>query len=337
MDGYISFAQATGGQADALEALIPRLSGQLARLRADGALDGPGPVLLGIGASLAAAAPAVWHLRTRGITSWRLGAGDTPLPLATGDHPVVAVSQSGRSTETIAALETVGPRLRYAVVNTTPSPLASLAAQRLDLGNVDDSYASTIGYTATVTALSMLAEAWAGGTVDPGWHGLADAFRRAERSLEPALDRAAEAFAGASSADFVGAGPSTGTAESGALLFREAARVPSSAMGTRQYLHGSMESAGDGVHVLFGADREALVGRMLADAGHRVVLVTEDDVDPADRLDVVRLPRTTDGSRAVFEALVLQGLVRRAAELRGVDIEEFVFHHEDTKVGDPGA
>jgi fructoselysine-6-P-deglycase FrlB-like protein len=332
VDGYISFAEAMAGQADALEALVPRLDAQLRALSAAGALTGPGPVHLGIGASLAAAAPAVWHLRSRGITTWRLGAGDTPLPLPTGEHPVIGISQSGRSAETIAALQTVEPSLRYGVVNTTPSPLADLAQHRLELGNVPDSYASTIGYTATVSALSMLAEAWDDGAVDPAWQGLGEAFRHAESTLADSLDRAAESFAGVSSADFVGAGPSTGSAEAGALLFREAARIPSSAMGTRQYLHGSMESAGDGVHVLFGGDREALVGRTLAGAGHRVVLVTEHELDPTERLAVVRLPRTSDTARAVFEALVLQGLVRRAAELHAVDIEEFVFHNDDTKV-----
>lgn len=332
MDGYISFAEATAAQADALEALVPRLEAQLRALRSAGALSGPGPVHLGIGASLAAAAPAVWHLRSRGITTWRLGAGDTPLPLPTGEHPVIGISQSGRSAETIAALQTVERSLRYGVVNTTPSPLADLAEHRLDLGNLTDSYASTVGYTATVSALSMLAEGWDAGAIDPAWHDLGSAFRHAESSLADSLDRAAESFAGVSSADFVGAGPSTGSAEAGALLFREAARLPSTAMGTRQYLHGSMESAGDGVHVLFGGDREALVARMLAEAGHRTVLVTEDELESAERLAVVRLPRSSDAARAVFEALVLQGLVQRAAELRGVDIEEFVFHNEDTKV-----
>lgn len=332
MDGYISFAEATAGQADALEALVPRLEAQLGGLRAAGALAGPGPVHLGIGASLAAAAPAVWHLRSRGITTWRLGAGDTPLPLPTGEHPVIGISQSGRSAETIAALQTVERSLRYGVVNTTPSPLADLAEHRLDLGNLTDSYASTVGYTATVSALSMLAEGWDAGAIDPAWRDLGTAFRHAESALADSLDHAAESFAGASSADFVGAGPSTGSAEAGALLFREAARIPSTAMGTRQYLHGSMESAGDGVHVLFGGDREALVARMLAEAGHRTVLVTEDALESAERLAVVRLPRSSDTARAVFEALVLQGLVQRTAALRGVDIEEFVFHNEDTKV-----
>ncbi|MFS0910856.1 SIS domain-containing protein [Microbacterium sp. 179-I 3D2 NHS] len=332
MDGYISYAEATAGQADALASAIPRIETQVGALTAGDALDGVGPLFLGIGASLAATAPAVWHLRERGITAWRLDAGDTPLPLTTGRHPVVGVSQSGRSSETIAALETIPASSRYGVVNTVPSPLAELATHLVGLGSIPDSYASTIGYTATVVAVSMLAEAWAGGVVDPAWHDFAAMFRETETVLAPSVGRAAALIASAPSLDFVGAGPSTGSAEAGALLFREVARIPASAMGTRQYLHGSMESAGEGAHVLFGSDREHRVAQTLSSAGHRVVLITTDEVAADAHLEVVRLPETSSNARAVLEALVLQGLVARVADLRGVDIEEFVFHNDDTKV-----
>jgi len=332
VDGYIAFTEATATQAEELTRLVPRLETQLAALGAAGAFSAPGPVLLGIGASLSAAAPAVWRLRAGGVPAWRLGAGDTPLPLVTGDHPVVAISQSGRSSETVAALESVAPELRYAVVNTAPSPLSELASRRLELGNIADSYASTIGYTATVTALAMLAEAWADGRADASWASLGERFRQAETSLAPGLDAAAELFAAAPSADFVGGGASLGSAEAGALLFREAARIPASAMSTRQYLHGSMESAGEGVHVLFGEAREAQLARTLADAGHRVLLVTSDPGLEVRDAAVVALPESSEAQRPVFEALALQGLVRRVAELRGVDIEEFVFHNDDTKL-----
>ena len=335
MHGYISYTEATAAQAEGLASAIPHIEHQVLSLGDQGALSGTGPLFLGIGASLAATAPAVWHLRERGISAWRLDAGDTPLPLATGDHPVIGVSQSGRSSETIAALDTIPADHRYAVVNTAPSPIADLATYAVGLGSIPDSYASTIGYTATVVAVGMLAEAWNGGRIDPAWGDFADLFRQTEVMLAPQLDRASTVIASAPSLDFVGGGASTGSAEAGALLFREVARVPASAMGTRQYLHGAMESAGDGAHVLFGSAREHRVARTLSEAGHRTVLVTTDDVDGGANLEVVRLPRSSSRARAVLEALFLQGLVERVAETRGVDIEEFVFHNDDTKVDAP--
>ncbi|WP_329129072.1 hypothetical protein OG552_02200 [Streptomyces sp. NBC_01476] len=331
-NGYLAYAAARSTQAEELEAAIGRLTPAVRALAADGRLAGPGPVFVGIGASLAAACAPVWELRSRGIHSWRLGAGDHPLPFPASVHPVFGVSQSGRSAETLAVLESVEPALRHAVVNMVPSPIADAATGLLDLGSIPDSYASTIGFTATVAALGILADAWDGGTVDEGWAGLGAAFATAEKELGEQVRGLAPLFATATSADFVGAGPAVGSAEGSALLFREVARIPSTGMSTRQYLHGAMESAGGGVHVIFGDSREHAVAGTLASAGHQVILVTGEPVRESPLLHAVRVPRMPAAQRAVIEILVAQILVEAVAEVRGVDVEEFVFHNSDIKV-----
>jgi glucosamine--fructose-6-phosphate aminotransferase (isomerizing) len=214
-----------------------------------------------------------------------------------------------------------------------PSPIADVAAQVIRLGSIPDSYASTIGYTATVAALGMLADAWDGGRIDAGWATLSTVFATVERELSASVRAMAPLFAAATSADFVGEGPAVGTAEASALLFREIARIPSTAMSTRQYLHGAMESAGNGnAHVLFGGARELAIARTLAYSGHPVVLVTTDLVAGGPLVHPVRLPELPAAQRAVLEILVMQMLVGAVAELRGVDVEEFVFHNPDIKV-----
>jgi hypothetical protein len=50
---------------------------------------------------------------------------------------------------------------------------------------------------------------------------------------------------------------------------------------------------------------------------------------------VVRLPRRTAAQYAILEVLVMQMLVGAVAERRALDVEEFVFHHSDTKVSAP--
>lgn len=333
VDGYITYSEARSTQADALEQAIARISADVLAQQDAGALSGPGPIFVGIGASLAAASAPVWTLRERGIHSWRLGAGDHPLPFPSSVHPIIGISQSGKSTETLAVLESIAPELRYAVVNTHPSPVSSISHGTLSLGNIPDSYASTIGYTATVTGLGMIAEAWDGGSLDARWGELPELFRWTEKAVGERAAELAATFDGRSTADFVGAGPSVGSAEAGALLFREVARVHAAGMSTRQYLHGSMESAGDGVHVLFGEERELEVARMLADAGHSAILISTADVPEATNLQTVRLPEVSPSQRAILEALVMQILVGEVANSHGVEIEEFVFHHSDTKVG----
>jgi fructoselysine-6-P-deglycase FrlB-like protein len=337
LDDYITFAAARAGQTAALRAAVPRIAAGVTAAAGEGRLAGTGPIFLAVGASLAAAAAPTWVLRSRGVDALRLGAGDHPLPLPASDHPVIAVSQSGRSAETLAALQTVDPALRYAVTNAHPSPITQAAGAHLSLGNLPDSYASTVGYTATIAGLGMLADAWDGGTVDPGWERLPDHVDRVETEVGGRADRLGAAFAGATSADFVGAGPSVGSAEAGALLFREVVRLPSAAMSTRQYLHGAMESAGGGVHVILGDRREAAVAHTLSAAGHAVVLVTSEPVPPGAGLEVVRLPALPPAQRAVLEAVVLQVLVGQVARAAGIDVEEFVFHHDDTKVTSPPA
>ena len=327
-----SFAAARANQSQRLAEAIETVAAQVTERAGAGALTRPGPVFVAIGASLAAACAPVWVLRSRGIHAWRLGAGDYPLPFPASAHPVVGVSQSGRSAETLAVLESVPRELRYAVVNTNPSPIADIAAMVIDTGNIPDSYASTVGYTTTLAALGMIADAWDGGSPDPGWRDLPGAFGSAERRLTDQVSGLAGIFSQVQSADFVGAGPSVGSAEAAALLFREVARLPATGMGTRQYLHGAMESAGDSAHILFGDSREPEVAATLAAAGHPVILVTAELVEPGRNLAVVQIPRRPPAQRAILEALVMQILVAAAAAERAVEIDEFVFHHSDTKV-----
>jgi glucosamine--fructose-6-phosphate aminotransferase (isomerizing) len=328
----IPFVEARLTQADRLAVAIESVTAQLTALQATGELTGPGPIFVGIGASLAAACAPVWELRGRGVHSWRLGAGDLPLPFPPSRHPIVGISQSGRSFETLTVLTEVPEQRRYAVVNYQPSPIAELVQRTISLDNIPDSYASTIGYTATIAALGLIADSWDGGTIDPGWARLPEIFRACDTEFTDQITPIAALFTSVESIDFVGAGPSVGSAESGALLFREVARVHATAMSTRQYLHGSMESAGGGVHVLLGDTRELEVARTLSEAGHQVVLLTAEPVPPGPRLCTVRMPALPPARRAVIEALFMQVLVGEVANLRGVEIEEFVFNNTDTKV-----
>jgi glucosamine--fructose-6-phosphate aminotransferase (isomerizing) len=328
----IPFVEARLTQAARLAVAIESVTAQLAVMRDAGELTGPGPIFVGIGASLAAACAPVWELRARGVHSWRLGAGDLPLPFPPSRHPIVGVSQSGRSFETLTVLKEVPQDQRYAVVNYQPSPITALVRRTISLDNIPDSYASSIGYTATIAALGLIADGWDHGGIDPGWALLPEIFRTCDTEFTNRIKPIAGLFGAVESIDLVGAGPSVGSAESGALLFREVARIHATAMSTRQYLHGSMESAGDGVHVLLGDTRELEVARTLSDAGHQVLLLTAADVEAGPRLCTVRMPALPPAQRAIIEALFMQVLVGEVANLRGVEIEEFVFNNTDTKV-----
>lgn len=331
--GYIPLATARANQANALKTVISLLLDRVEAARSDSdLLKGPAPIFMGVGASYAATAAAVWTLRARGKASFRVNAGECPLPLPVGDHPVIGISQSGKSTETLAALNAVAREKRFSVVNVSRSPIAEASALAISLGDIPDSYASTIGYTATIAALGILAEAWDGGVIDQGWLALGDVVRDFEAALHQQIPQLIAPMIDALYADCAANASSVGSAEVGALLLREITRLPSSGLSTRQYLHGAMESAGRGIHILFGGEREHALARTLAHAGHDTILVSAAAIIPEKHLQHIRVPELSAAQQPILEAIIMQTLAVETALARGIDPDAFVFHHNDTKV-----
>jgi glucosamine--fructose-6-phosphate aminotransferase (isomerizing) len=330
--GYISLAEARAAQADRLDAAVAAIAGEVFRARKAGALAGPGPIFLGIGASFAAGAAAVWTLRARGVHALRLNAGEYPIPFPVTDHPLIGVSQSGKSAETLAVFNSIDPKLRISVVNAKESPIAAISAANISLGAIPDSYASTTGYTATVMALGMVAEAWNGGTIDPSWSSIAPAVRAVETRLAERINGLLSRLNDAQYVDCAATASSVGSAEVGSLLLREIARIPATGMSTRQYLHGAMESAGRGAHILFGEEREIELAKTLARAGHETILVSPLAVAEEAHLSHIALPAVSPAQRPILEAVVMQTIAVETAIARGLDPDAFVFEHNDTKV-----
>ncbi|KAA0685969.1 SIS domain-containing protein [Neorhizobium sp. P12A] len=330
--GYISLAEARTAQANALDSAIPAIAAEVQAAQRANVLGGPGPIFLGIGASFAASAAAVWELRSRQIHSLRLNAGEYPLPFPRSAHPIIGVSQSGKSSETLAVLKSVDQTYRLSVVNAKGSPIADLSRQNISLGGIADSYASTIGYTATIAALGMIAESWDGGTIEPSWSSVADAVRALESRLAAQKEELVGRLRHAQYVDCAAIASSVGSAEVGSLLLREIARIPATGMSTRQYLHGAMESAGLGTHIIFGDEREVQLATTLARAGHQTILISPLSVTPEDHLSHISLPVLPATQRPLLEAIVMQTIAVETAVARGLDPDAFVFENHDTKV-----
>ncbi|MEY9962611.1 fructoselysine-6-P-deglycase FrlB-like protein [Streptacidiphilus sp. MAP12-16] len=331
----ISFLTGQADQPEALERVVTHLRRQLDGAPADLLRRARRPLFAGIGASYAALAVPVALLRAHGVASQRVLASEITQGTTGFDVDVlIGVSQGGRSSETIAAFKEANAVPRVAVLNVVPSPLGELAEVTVDLGNEPDSYASTIGFTATVVALDLIAGVITGrdAAEDP-WDGIAELGRAVREQAVGVIDLLRVPAARCVAADVVAAGASRASAEEGALLLREVVRMPASACVTRNYLHGEMESAGQTLHVVFGDGREVELARSLSDAGHVTLLVTTRSVEPGGQLNVVRLPETASSARVVLETVVVQELVAALSEERGVPIESFVFANSDTKEG----
>ncbi len=298
--------------------------------------------LVGMGASanaIGAALPGYWAAGLT-ATAW-LGSELGYAGAAANFDAVIAVSQSGKSAEIVAAL--AGPASacpRLVITDGPQSPAARLADATIGLALLEDSNVRTVGYTGTLQALFLLAEALGQALDGPDkaptadWDWLAG---EVDRQL-PAAERLAATRLGAlrdvRSFDVVGSGGQAGTAAQGALLLREVAKRPASAYETYQYLHGPIEAAGPGLGMLIiGGTREARLATSLAGTGAEIVLITAlEDVAPAPGLQVFRVPAVDDAVLATLGILPLQTISGALADAAGLPDGEFRFHQDDTKV-----
>ncbi|WP_104088625.1 SIS domain-containing protein [Arthrobacter sp. GMC3] len=333
----IDFHSARAAQPEALVRMADRVAAQLDRIQTDvaGWAAQGGPVFVGMGASYAAAALPVRILTEAGFPASREIASEL---LAAKEGVAVGISQSGRSPETLAAVGLWESSKRWSLTNIAENSLTASVpqGQAIDLGTEHDSYASTIGYTGTLVGLAMLASVIAGATTAQAraeWNGIDGHLRALEIQAEPIVAKLVDAALTSVGADVIGSGADRAATEAGALLLREVCRIPSSALTTRNYLHGEMESAGNTVHLVVGDDREIKLATTLAAAGHPTLLITECDIESNGALFVLRLPRTgSTAIRTVLATAVLQGVAEAFARARSVEIEEFVFWHDDTKI-----
>jgi fructoselysine-6-P-deglycase FrlB-like protein len=291
------------------------------------------PVLIGMGASYAALGAAEHALRRHGRSALRVVASDFDSVTFDFSDLIVALSQSGKSRETIEAVR-VADQPTLAVVNVAGSPLAQACSSALAFGSVPDSLASTTGYTGSLVTMGMLTDSWIAGRPDPAWLSLGERLGAFESGFGALVSDLAAGLSESSSVDVVGSGGYCGAAEAGALLLREVCTVPTAAFTGRQYLHGPMEAWPGVGHVIIGATDAWLVAEPLAERGHPVTILSAAS-DPAWRhrnVRLVPLPAQSVAEEYAFAAILLQHVAARLATARSADPDEFLFLSPDTKV-----
>lgn len=218
-------------------------------------------VIAGMGASLFAAMPLGHHLNARGLACVVLEAGEL---LHFGgelarDAVVLLVSRSGETVEAVRLL----PELREAgavVIGVTNEPGTTLArdADITLLVNCGRDEAVAIQtYTGTLLATLLLGALVAGEDRTLEAAQAVDAVRGqiARYSQEP--EQWAALLDAARVIYVLGRGPSLASAHEGALLFNEAAKLPSVCMPAGGFRHGPVEVVDSGFRaVLFASQAE---------------------------------------------------------------------------------
>ncbi|HSL77518.1 MAG TPA: SIS domain-containing protein [Candidatus Limnocylindrales bacterium] len=224
----------------------------------DGPLEGigqpPGRVVFtGLGSSRYAATMAAALARSAGIAAWAEYASTSlPTPPAPS-QVVVAISASGGTREVVAAAERDRATGRLiAVTNDERSPLAASANVVLPLfAGREGSGIATRTFRATVAVLAMLIERWSGrGDVLGDPRKTLDALRAVLDGNQAWVSDATDHLDGAPAIDVMGDAADSALVHQGALMLREAPRLPATGHDTADWLHTAVYLAFPGHRAL---------------------------------------------------------------------------------------
>jgi glucosamine--fructose-6-phosphate aminotransferase (isomerizing) len=324
-----------------VERLLDRLPADVARLR-DLALDCTGVTLVARGSSDNAARYGQYLIPIRSglpvtLATPSLSTIYHHTPALTGQL-VVAVSQSGRSTDIIAVLAAARAQGRptVAITNDPQSPLAAEADHVVELATGPErSVAATKTYTTSLVAVAALALALGPPSADHGaWADLQvlPALMRAalEQAEGPARDTA-RTLHPASRAVAVGRGLNLSTAHETALKITELTGTQVVPYSPADLLHGPVGAVGPEVPILLVAPDEAastsvldlvpdLVGR--GAAVHVLAGAATGAGLPAGVATIVPIPAGVPPWLTPVVAVIPGQLVARALAIsRGVDVD----------------
>jgi len=289
--------------------------------------------LVGVGASEHAARGAAQEWRAAGLRVYPISASEMLDGQGVGADLYVAISESGRSSETVAAIARLNPAQCIGITNDPSAPLGKVVSNVVPLASGDDSPVYTVGYTATLQALGLLGEAWT--SRKSNWVALPQLVSEVIASFGAAVDEVAAHLAKAVMLDVVSSGTSITTAGEGALLLRESARLRTASFETYNYLHGPMEPLDTSTGCLIiGDGREIRLAQDVSALGCPTLLITtRDDVPASSVLRVVTLPHVDSRlAQAVLEILPIQMIGWSVARSRGLAVDGFRYRQDDTKL-----
>jgi len=264
-------------------------------------------------------------------------------PIGDSRKLVVAVSQSGETTDTLAAIQAArsfGARV-LAITNTRGSLITREAdAVLLTKAGPEICVASTKAFVAQVAALDLLALALAGvsGTVAEGelreiGRGLRLAPEKVEETLEllgNRVEKAAEVFQEARCSLFLGRGISHPVALEGALKLKEISYLPAEGYPAGEMKHGPIALVDENCPVVAvlgdGLVREKTLSNVeeTVARGANVIAIARDGDKDAERMArvVLPVPEAPEILAPIISSVPLQLLAYHVAKDRGLDVDK---------------
>jgi len=254
---------------------------------------------------------------------------------------VIAISQSGETADTLAALEhasSLGQRTTLAICNVAESALARKAALRfLTRAGPEIGVASTKAFTSQLTALLLLALKLAliRGRILPHQQAqILDQVRELPAAVtnalrtEPAMAAWAAKFAQCEHALFLGRGVHYPIAMEGALKLKEISYIHAEAYAAGELKHGPLALVDAAMPVIAIAPKDALLDKLKSNLqevrarGGELYVLAAQDFEESDGIHVVRMHDAPGILSPIVSTVPLQLLAYHAALLRGNDVDK---------------
>jgi glucosamine--fructose-6-phosphate aminotransferase (isomerizing) len=263
-------------------------------------------------------------------------------PVIDQDTVVVAISQSGETADTLAAMREA--KRRGATTMGIVNVVGSTIARETDGGVYTHSgpeigVASTKAFTGQLTVLAlmslMLGRKRGGVSILQGREIVA-ALRRLPEQMEKVLSQEdrireiAEAHSGASNCLYLGRGFNFPVALEGALKLKEISYIHAEGYPAAEMKHGPIALIDEEMPVVVIAPDDSVYSKVLSNVeevktrgGRLVAITSEGNEELAEKVDhLITVPKTIEMLQPILTSLPLQLLAYHIAVIRGCDVDQ---------------
>ena len=262
-------------------------------------------------------------------------------PIVEPGTVVVAISQSGETADTLAALEEAKQKgaLTIGLVNVVGSSIARVTDAGIYLRvGPEIGVASTKAFLGQVMVTTMLAgfigrrRFFAQEELDSMLHGLDTVPELVSRILEQsdAIKEATSKYIDRENWLFLGRGINYPVALEGALKLKEISYIHAEGMPAAEMKHGPIALIDNGMPVVFVATKNSQYEKVLSNieevrtrGGHVIAVATEGDTEIESLCeDVFWVPDIAESLQPLLTSIPLQLLSYHAAVMRGKDVDK---------------
>ena len=255
---------------------------------------------------------------------------------------VIAISQSGETADTLAAIELAKSKgaIVFGVVNTVGSSIARLSHEGAYLhAGPEIGVASTKAFTAQLTVLSMIALRIAqrkGTVTDQKYHELLVELHSIPNKVAKALESndqiktISDLFKNAQNFLYLGRGYNFPVALEGALKLKEISYIHAEGYPAAEMKHGPIALIDENMPVVVIATRDSSYDKIVSNiqevkarSGVVIAIVTEGDVLIPKMADfTIEVPSTHESLMPLVSVIPLQLLSYHIAVMRGANVDQ---------------